>query len=450
MSYGADLRAGLLDFRIAPAPIVTAWEPVVSESVDVLAYWNGPSIAARRAALRPGIVINHGFSTLYGLGFHKTAHGEIEVVEKKPERIPYFEKSEDERRDPHEWQFLLTGCNEFIAVTGQCADPFCLDCASRRSEELRERLMPELSRMHNPKMITLTIRSGPDLEVLYRELLSSWRRMFEYSLGSRGLARLMCAARRLVNRGWVIGELDDDRARRIVVELGRFEKRIARKWRRADRPVRFRDLLSHGWRITETTQSDSGWHPHFHLCCDCYYIPQPVLRALWTICTRGSGLMVDIRKVTKDSAGLMEVSKYFAKPTLQDLPDDLKNEVRVLAYGMVKCQAFGVKYGKRYEIPPAPPKPCQYCELGNCKRHHLGKLRVVGSETLDDGARRLLVEFGGVQFHMVKRGGMLVGGEEAKAALKPFLDAFIGQWRNRTPGASGAGGGGPGPPGAPG
>lgn len=413
--------------------------------------------ASRRRTLRAHSVsrfdsTNHDWRLRF---VRDAVHYEDRIVHSEPRlesddaaagRVPYYLLPEDERRDPHEGRGVVTDCGEGFGVYGVCSDPFCVECSRKRSEELRDRLWPALETMRRAKMITLTIGGDvQSLESVYRELLASWRRMFEYSLGSRNLPRLMKRARHFVNLGWATGKIDDAKAKRYIEELGRFEARVAKAWRRAVRPVRFRDLVGYGWRIIETTRGAKGdrWHMHFHLCLDCFFIPMPALRALWEIATRGAGRDVHIQQITKDAGGLMEVSKYFAKPTLLDLSDELKNELRAVAYGMTRCEAFGVKFGVRYEIPAAPVEACPYCKSKACRRHPIGPFRTIQEKVLDDGARYVLVEFAGQEHWLLRRGGVLVSG----AGVNPFVQAYMALAQQRI----GAGAGAPlaatGPPG---
>lgn len=392
MNHRADLRERLLSFDLADVGAVCTASPV--EPVNVLAYWNGPAVApviqARRDAMR------------------EFARNQTPV--KSQGRVPAFVdvgcKPGESPRDLHHNYVPLSGqsCGEVFYVRAKCGDPLCVECMRRKSEGTRRRWLPALERMRHPKMVTLTIANFERARDARDLLQKSFRRFCDMSLGSRNLTALLDDARAF------IAECDDDDKRaRFATELVRLENRIRRKWRKSDSPVRLRDLLGQGFRSIEITHGD-GFHFHIHAALDCWYLPHPFVRAAWKRATRGAGEVVDVRRIGRGRADILEVAKYLCKSW--EMPEGLRDELRHTIHGMQRVKGIG---GAR---PVEPMHHCPCCGREDCRAEHKGgELRTVATVDLGD-VRAALVESAGVARWLVEDAGKGVW----RASRRPLLD----------------------------
>jgi len=145
---------------------------------------------------------------------------------------------------------------------------FCPDCARHRSGRAKKRYTPIVQKfahlnrlLYTPIFITLTIRSGFDLEMLLDLLFKSFRRFRSRSAW----------------KNHIVGAI-------ASCEL--------------------------------TFNPQHGWHPHLHiLAFRRAFWDSDELNGSWAASTCGEGLITDIRKIEGDLKGtLSELLKYITKP----------------------------------------------------------------------------------------------------------------------------------------
>ncbi len=178
-----------------------------------------------------------------------------------------------------------------------------------------------------PRFVTLTIRSGPDLEERVRVLLDSWAR--------------------LRHRTW---------------------------WARK--------TLGAVLKVEVTWNPSEGWHPHLQIIQVGSYLPQDDLSEKWAEATRGEGFIVDVRArpVAPGSSSFLglvkELAKYVAKPTapveggkslpLQAWPRKVKSELAALLAGGTRvrwwCPLHLSASWKRCQGDPLPGMVKLACE----------------------------------------------------------------------------------------
>jgi hypothetical protein len=296
----------------------------------------------------------------------------------------------------HAQVVVVWGCSPTQLIQAVCADPFCEDCAKIRADRVRDRWLPVLlHHMHRPKLLTLTMKSQPELRKAIVEFQSSFRRFLDLRLGKRGLKKLVDAAMMFVNEpGELGGELDRDaveRAERWEASIDRFKQDVERKAKkvktRKDEPgevrkeqaVRLRDVIGFGFASYEVTYTgEKGWHFHRHCTVDGEFIPWPVLVAAWTIATKGAGSIVDIRAMDKSSKGMAEAIKYVTK--FWEIPDEKRDEVRRAIYGVKRIWPLG---GAR---PEKAHPLCPFCGQEGCRAHRVtGIVTTMDEGILEDG-----------------------------------------------------------------
>jgi len=145
---------------------------------------------------------------------------------------------------------------------------WCPDCAKHRSGRAKKRYTPIIQKfahfnrlLYRPIFITLTIRSGFDLEALLDLLFESFRRFRSRSAW----------------KDHIVGAI-------ASCEL--------------------------------TFNPQHGWHPHLHIIAfRRAFWDSDELSESWAASTRGEGLITDIRRVNGDLKGaLSELLKYLTKP----------------------------------------------------------------------------------------------------------------------------------------
>jgi len=201
---------------------------------------------------------------------------------------------------------------------------FCPDCAKHRSGRAKKRYTPIIQKfahfnrlLYTPIFITLTIRSGFDLESLLDLLFKSFKR-----LRSRGAWK-----------NHIVGAI-------ASCEL--------------------------------TFNPQHGWHPHIHIIAfRRAFWDSDELNESWAASTRGEGLITDIRKVNGDLRGaLSELLKYLTKPSdIKKLGIEQVHELVALKRRMVmtlgKLRKFEVtkddrrEYGDELDYDPAN---CLVCD----------------------------------------------------------------------------------------
>ncbi len=110
-----------------------------------------------------------------------------------------------------------------------------------------------------------------------------------------------------------------------------------------------------------TYHDDTGYHPHRHLTVDSWYIPWPLLAALWRAATDGAGEIVDIRAVSRDRKGMLEAVKYVTKAW--EIPKDKAGELRQVVFGKKRVWPLG---GAK---PAKVDKTCPGCGRPTCQCH---------------------------------------------------------------------------------
>ena len=168
----------------------------------------------------------------------------------------------------------------------------CPVCSMRRAIKLVARYTPkaeDVAKLYPiliPVMITVTVKSGPDLIERTEHLCESWKRM--------------TAAARKAKAG--------------------------KTGHQSNAPVEWNKVIG-SLRAFEVKNGDHGWHPHAHvfaLISD--YIDREALSAEWLRFT-GDSCIVDVRKVKGGMiSGMCEVIKYTLKH------GDLTNEDRLTAH----------------------------------------------------------------------------------------------------------------------
>jgi len=194
---------------------------------------------------------------------------------------------------------------------------FCPDCARHRSGRAKKRYTPIVQKfahlnrlLYTPIFITLTIRSGFDLEALLDLLFESFRRFRSRSAW----------------KDHIVGAI-------ASCEL--------------------------------TFNPQYGWHPHIHIVAfRRAFWDSDELKESWSASTRAEGLITDIRRVNGDLKGaLSELLKYLCKPCdIKKLGVEQVHELVALKRRMVmtlgKLRKFEVtkadreKYGDGADYDP--------------------------------------------------------------------------------------------------
>ncbi len=205
---------------------------------------------------------------------------------------------------------ICDNCGEVTQALLYCGVILCVPCwrkkARRDGKELLLTLQAYIKTRPSSiplylRFVTLTIRSGPDLEERVRVLLDAWAR--------------------LRHRTW---------------------------WARK--------TLGAALKVEVTWNPAQGWHPHLHILQVGSFLDQDVLSERWAEATRGEGFIVDVGVRGGPSRGLpisrggeglrgliKELAKYVAKPTapvdggkslpLQDWPKPIRSELAALLAG---------------------------------------------------------------------------------------------------------------------
>jgi len=199
-----------------------------------------------------------------------------------------------------------------------CDLPYwCPDCAKHRAGRAKKRYTAKIQkfadlnkRLYTPVLITLTVRSGFDLEERADVLFDSFRR--------------------LRNRGaW---------KDHIIGAIGSGEI---------------------------TFNREHGWHPHIHLIAfrKAFWDIEE-LQASWVASTRGEGIILDIRAIKGEMKGaLNELLKYLTKPAdIQKLSVEEVHQLvafkRQMLFTLGKLRGFEVtqadreKYGDELDYDP--------------------------------------------------------------------------------------------------
>jgi len=227
-----------------------------------------------------------------------------------------------------------------------------------------ERWGPEIEKFTSPKFFTLTLPGDHDLERQIEHAQTSFRRLMHTSLGPRNWPKFISLAYEFSDSHCEQNNKTDVQKHNAQVKLKKSIKRLESYMARAaehyDRPVRFRDLIDKGVRVSETTySSEHGYHFHYHAIADMPFFPWELLVVMWKHATKGEGQIVDIRQI--DDNSLTEIFKYSVKGS--SIPFDQQEYVREILHGKKRVWAIGnISFVER-------PKTCPDCGklLTECK-----------------------------------------------------------------------------------
>jgi hypothetical protein len=258
--------------------------------------------------------------------------------------------------------FARKGCGYHQAALLKCHSPLCPDCERERAAKAHERWGDVLAKFAQPKFITLTISSGPNLKDRLKYLSRSFRRFLDYRMGKRGRKRLLKKAFEFID-SWSDDEphLHKRSREEWKASVEKWLKMITNNEERLGHSFKFHKVLK-GLASLEITYGDIGWHVHRHLIVDLPYLPWPILVVLWQHATKGQGKVVDIRPATNNSAG--ELLKYVCKSW--EIPENLHQELLTALKGIKRLRVLG---NLKPIIPPTPP--CPHCGKADCHLEHV-------------------------------------------------------------------------------
>lgn len=116
-----------------------------------------------------------------------------------------------------------------------------------------------------------------------------------------------------------------------------------------------------GLRVLEVTKGDGGWHPHYHVLILARYMPWQQLRKAWKQITKDS-CAVDIRKVKDGVKAVKELFKYTLKDAGLSV-DDVRLAELVLS-GKRLVVTIGDEY-KRLENRDSEKVMCDACQTAS-------------------------------------------------------------------------------------
>lgn len=206
------------------------------------------------------------------------------------------------------------GCGARVVRRHSCDSKWCVTCFKHWCCGAVDEIKYVIERMRCPRMITFTIKSGPDLEEQISKVWKAWGKI------SRRVAwKKWC-------RGWV-------------------------------------------WCRGLTYNRETGcWHAHMHVIVDARWVPVKDLRDLWIDCTKGeaNGRGVNIRIVDSPAKAAWELVKgtkgdwvRLRKQTEHD--HDLWGEL-IVAYKSRKWYSFGGSV-ERPEEEEVPKRHCPGCHV---------------------------------------------------------------------------------------
>jgi hypothetical protein len=221
------------------------------------------------------------------------------LFEQKLRKYGFIDEADKLKRCSANFTSLVCGNGHSFRpiVDYRCHLPFCPDCWELKSHR-------ELSR-NLPKFLQ-SLKDDPSLIVAFNTLTLKSDKTRNLSDGNRQI------------------------------------KSDFRKLRRRDI---YKNCVGGFGRIENTFSNKFGWHPHLHsLILLKNFIPQKLLSDAWQEITTDS-MIVDIRRVTNLTAGLIETIKYPFKPA--DLSRLGKSEIYEMlgAKGARLGVSFGVLFG---------------------------------------------------------------------------------------------------------
>jgi len=210
---------------------------------------------------------------------------------------------------PHEYLHVVClSCGFETHVPLTCGDPLCVQCAAWRQRKYQRRLTKIIKGVYQAgrrlRMLTLTVKNGPDLAERYAHLRDCFTRLRRRNVWTRNV------------KGAVAGY--------------------------------------------EVTNSGNGWHVHVHVFYDGRYIPQRELAGVWRSITRDSGI-VDIRAIHDVHGAIREVAKYPFKPKdSASWSERMKHEYRSVMHGKRLYTQYGAWYGVK--LIEHGPGCCPVCD----------------------------------------------------------------------------------------
>lgn len=195
-------------------------------------------------------------------------------------------------------------CGHSIRVPVYCGNRFCPECSGTRRRKIEHRLKVFVRTRHPAadssfKHLTLTVRSGPDLDEQVKHLVGAFRRLRQRAF-----------------------------------------------WKRA---------VTGGAFVVEITRGEHGWHAHIHALIESKYIPWSTIKVNWEAVSGGSGVF--IQRIPA-SAIIRYLTKYITKTELS-LPDQMAASAALK--GMRLFSPFGAWHKPIAEIP-LPLAVCGNCK----------------------------------------------------------------------------------------
>lgn len=199
--------------------------------------------------------------------------------------------------------FACTACGYTFPAPVSCGNRFCPVCSHPRRRRAAAKLRALVSTIkpppfHTLKHLTLTVRSGADLDIMHRSLISSFRRL-----------------------------------------------RAHRLWR---------DKVRGGAYVLELTGRPGQWHLHLHSIIEARYIPWTLLHDNWQKVAPGRGVFIATRPPKLICHYL---TAYLTKNELS--PDFAKQAGSALRSSRL-FSTFGTWHDITLRLKPQP-YPCPKC-----------------------------------------------------------------------------------------
>lgn len=331
---------------------------------------------------------------------------------------------------------IVRTCGDVQTVRELCSNPLCASCEKIKADKRRMAWYPVLKAMKNPRMLTFTIRDGPDLRERMNFLQESFRRFMSLRLGPRNLDKLISEALGFVSaqtavqvaKGTKIEAQRQSDLTRWEKSLQAFKLAVIRRHDKKGKWPELRHMIGKGFAAIETTfgsatvdgekVQDLFWHLHRHLCVDGHFIPWPFLCAAWLRATKGEAFVTHIEQVDKTPEGIKEVAKYLSKTW--EIPEGKQAEFIEAVKGIKRIWPLG---GAK---PAKVKEPCAACGDPQCKGHIAGGVnllevgnlygipyQIFENDALFDPKRK--------RFIMVKIGDRWQEAKESEAATAPLV-----------------------------
>lgn len=256
-------------------------------------------------------------------------------------------------------------------VPSRCDLDICSDCASAQKMEAVERYKPEVRKMENPTLLTLTTENADDFERgvdFITDAFAKFRRRtipangelrFETSIDPNDVRRFGYkevdgefvevqgeSSRRIVTpeRDWTWGEWQEKLMQNERDELVR---RLKVRYVKQGRNIPFTELVKGGFYAVDVKSADGEYNVHIHAVVDMAFIPQAAISHVWEDLTGAP--VVDVRRIYGRSEGgvedaLMETVGYALKePEFESVEEEVEY---LLAFeGRPMVSPFGDLYG---------------------------------------------------------------------------------------------------------